>query len=127
MKDLKFLYCEKCKKVLLTLKDTRVPTMCCGQPMTVLEPNTSGAAVEKHVPVPEVKDGKILVKVGEAAHPMTREHLIQLVAVLFDDGSFAVKELSPDSLPKAEFALGEAKPVAVYAWCNLHGLWKREI
>jgi superoxide reductase len=26
-----------------------------------------------------------------------------------------------------QFALADEKPVAVYAYCNLHGLWKADI
>ena len=39
-----------------------------------------------------------------------------------------MKELSPQSAPAVDFALAEGeKPVAVYAYCNLHGLWKADI
>jgi superoxide reductase len=29
--------------------------------------------------------------------------------------------------PEVTFALADETPVAVYAYCNLHGLWKAEI
>ena len=29
--------------------------------------------------------------------------------------------------PTVTFALADEKPVAAYAYCNLHGLWKKEI
>lgn len=29
--------------------------------------------------------------------------------------------------PVVTFALADEKPVAAYAYCNLHGLWKTEI
>ena len=127
MKELKFLLCEKCKKMVAVIDDTPVPAMCCGQKMTVLEAGTTDGAVEKHVPVAEISDGKLLVKVGSAEHPMTEGHHIALIAVLFDDDSFVVKKLDHLGKPEAVFPLGSAKPVAVYEYCNLHGLWKLDI
>lgn len=84
--------------------------------------NTTDGAVEKHVPVYEVNDGKIFVKVGSAEHPMTEKHYIEWVAVQTEKG-FYTKFLKPDEKPEACFIVDE-KIVAVYAYCNLHGLWK---
>ncbi len=82
------------------------------------------AAKEKHVPVYAVKCGKVRVSVGEIGHPMTAEHYITLVAVETNQG-YQVKELTPDSVPEAVFSLSAGEKVeAVYAYCNLHGLWK---
>ncbi len=36
------------------------------------------------------------------------------------------KALSPGDEPKATFALHDDELVAVYAYCNVHGLWKRK-
>ena len=33
----------------------------------------------------------------------------------------------PGQAPKAVFELGSEKPVAVYAYCNLHGLWMTKL
>ncbi|MBR3867073.1 MAG: desulfoferrodoxin, partial [Butyricicoccus sp.] len=55
------------------------------------------------------------------------EHYIEWVFVELENGHL-LKELKPDSAPHVEFQLGEGdKPVAVYAYCNLHGLWKSEL
>jgi desulfoferrodoxin (superoxide reductase-like protein) len=35
--------------------------------------------------------------------------------------------LAPGQAPKAVFELGGEKPVAVYAYCNLHGLWMTKL
>lgn len=127
MKELKFLYCDICKKVELSVVDAKVPTMCCGKPMKVLEANSTDAAGEKHVPVAEVKDGVITVTVGSVLHPMTEEHHISFIAVLFEDGSYALKNLEHTGEPVAKFPVGDVKPVAAYEFCNLHGLWKVEL
>lgn len=127
MKDLKFSYCDVCKKVVLSVVDKAVPTVCCGKPMTVLTANTTDAATEKHVPVVEVKDSQVVVNVGSVEHPMTEEHHISFIAVVFEDGSYMVKDLEHTGKPEAVFPIGASKPVAAYEFCNLHGLWKYEI
>ena len=92
--------------------------------MTELAPGTVDAAVEKHLPVYTVKNGIVSVHVGSVEHPMTPEHYISLIAVQTDRG-VQYKNLTPDMAPRAEFALCEGETVeAVYAYCNLHGLWE---
>ncbi len=127
MKELKFLYCERCKKVELTIIDSKVPTICCGQPMKVLQANTTDAAGEKHVPVAEIIGNEVKVTVGSVIHPMLEEHHISFIVVVYEDGSYAVKELEHTGEPVAVFPIGSAKPVAAYEYCNLHGLWKADI
>lgn len=34
-----------------------------------------------------------------------------------------IRYLHPGEAPRAVFELGDETPVAVYAYCNLHGLW----
>ena len=43
--------------------------------MVQLVENTVDAAKEKHVPVIEVGNGTVTVKVGEVSHPMEEKHL----------------------------------------------------
>jgi len=100
--------------------------MCCGQKMTNLVPGTVDASKEKHVPVVSVTDGSVKVEIGEVYHPMSAEHSITWVYLQTDKGGQR-KNLSVDSDPVVEFALKDEKPVAVYAYCNLHGLWKTDI
>lgn len=86
------------------------------------------AALEKHVPVAEVVDGKLVVKVGSVAHPMTEEHYITTIWVEFEDGSVEKSGLVPANAPETTFDLkGRTGKVTVYEYCNLHGLWKAEI
>ncbi|HGV8637606.1 TPA: desulfoferrodoxin family protein, partial [Salmonella enterica subsp. enterica serovar Typhimurium] len=57
-------------------------------------------------------------------HPMLAEHFIEWVSIQTKFGSQR-KTLEPGQAPKACFALCEGDEVeAVYAYCNLHGLWK---
>ena len=54
---------------------------------------------------------------------MTEEHYINII-VLETNKGFAVKNLLPGQNPSASFVLSEdEKVVAVYAYCNLHGMW----
>lgn len=116
-----FLKCEVCGNLVELINNGGGELVCCGRPMTKLDANTFDASVEKHVPVAERKDGKIIVTVGSVEHPMTEEHYIEWIAVASDDGIERI-ELSPGSEPKAVFC--DKNNVDVYAYCNLHGLWK---
>ena len=121
---MKFLVCEKCGNFVGMIKDAGVPMMCCGQKMTELIPGTSDGAVEKHVPVYKVEGNTVTVTVGSVEHPMTEQHYIEWIAVETEKGAQR-KVLKPDDKPCAEFALTpDDSVVAVYAYCNLHGLWK---
>ncbi len=120
---LKFYKCEHCGNVAVKVYDKKVPLMCCGEKMVELTANTTDAATEKHVPVVAVDGAKVDVVVGEVEHPMTEEHLITMI-VLETKKGFQVAELTAEDAPKASFAVAEGdEAVAVYEYCNLHGLW----
>lgn len=119
-----FYICEHCGNIIAMVRDKGVPVMCCGQKMTPLVPGTTDAAQEKHVPVYQVEGSRVTVTVGAVEHPMTPEHSIEWVSLQTKQGSQR-KALHPGEAPKACFALCEGDEVeAVYAYCNLHGLWK---
>ncbi len=122
--EMKFYRCEVCGQIIAIVKKTGSPIMCCGQKMTEIVPCSTDASVEKHVPVYEVKDGKVLVTVGSAEHPMLPEHYIEWIALQTKAGNQR-KALKPGDEPKACFPICDGDEVdAVYAYCNLHGLWK---
>ena len=122
----KFYICRHCGNIIGMINDAGVPVMCCGQKMEARVPNTTEAAGEKHLPVVTVDGATVTVKVGEVAHPMTDEHYIQWVYIETENGGQR-RALKPGDKPEVTFCLGEDKPIAVYAYCNLHGLWKTEI
>ena len=123
--EMKFYQCAHCGQIIAIVKPTGVPVMCCGQPMNELVAGTTDAAVEKHVPEYEVKDGCVEVTVGAVEHPMLEEHFIEWIAVQTKQGNQR-KALKPGDAPKACFCLCEGDEVeAVYAYCNLHSLWKK--
>lgn len=124
---MRFFQCMSCKKIVGMIQDSACPTKCCGEPMAELVPNTTDAAVEKHVPVVSVEGNIVTVSVGEVTHPMSEEHFIQWIALETKQGAQR-KPLCPGQEPKAVFALADGdEAVAAYAFCNLHGLWKKDI
>lgn len=93
------------------------------------EPQTGGEAQEKHVPVIENKDGKILVKIGQIPHPMTPEHHIVWVELRdknMTDGDKPLGKKNIESLtePVASFDIDYRDGLRAYAFCNLHGIWE---
>ncbi|MBE6765146.1 MAG: desulfoferrodoxin [Ruminococcaceae bacterium] len=122
----RFYICEHCGNIVGLIHDGGVPLMCCGQKMTALEPGTVEASVEKHLPVVTVEGDVVKVSVGSVAHPMVEEHFIEWVYLQTDRGGQR-KCLTPGSKPSVTFALSDEKPVSVYAYCNLHGLWKTDL
>lgn len=122
----KFYICEHCGNIIGMVYDSGVPVVCCGQKMTRLEPGTVEASHEKHTPVVNVENGAVKVNIGSVPHPMIDEHFIQWVYLQTDRGGQR-KCLSPGDSPEVSFALADEKPVAVFAYCNLHGLWVAEL
>lgn len=123
---MKFYICEHCKNEILMVKDNGPKVVCCGQPMTELVANTTDAAQEKHVPEVKVNGDTVEVNVGSTEHPMEEKHYIEWVAVESDKGG-QIKYLKPGQSPKVAFTMNGEKAITVYAYCNLHGLWKKDL
>ncbi|MBP3654383.1 MAG: desulfoferrodoxin [Oscillospiraceae bacterium] len=122
---MKFYVCEHCGNIIEYHKNKGVPVMCCGQKMTLLEPGTTDASVEKHVPVIEQNGKNVVVRIGAAEHPMVEVHYIEWI-ILETTNGYQKKHLKPGEAPVAEFVLAEGEEVvAAYEYCNLHGLWKK--
>ena len=123
----RFYICRHCGNLIGMIHDSGVPIVCCGEEMEALIPNTVDASGEKHLPVAVMEEGGILsVNVGSAEHPMLPQHWIQWIYVQTENGGQR-KILHPGDKPCANFCIGDDKPVAVYAYCNLHGLWVTEL
>ncbi|MBO4985967.1 MAG: desulfoferrodoxin [Bacteroides sp.] len=121
----KFYKCEHCGNVVVKVVDSGVPVVCCGEKMKELVANTVDASLEKHVPVvTRLDDCTLKVEVGSVPHPMTLEHHIAFIYVETENGGIRV-DLTDK--PEAVVCTCTGKPVAVYEYCNLHGLWKTEL
>lgn len=124
---MKFFRCPICGYVLTPLSHAKGHLVCCGKPMEELIPGATDGAAEKHVPQVKVEGSRVLANVGSVMHPMSQEHQIQWILLETDQGH-QVKTLSHTQQPAAEFVLSQdEKPLAVYEYCNLHGLWKKDL
>ena len=118
---MKFYQCSICGNIVELVEGDMLRVTCCGKVMNLMEANVKDAAVEKHVPVYEKDGNEIIVRVGEVSHPMTSEHYIMWVLLVKDDMTIKV-ELHPENKP--EVRLPYIVGSEIYAYCNLHGLWK---
>ena len=120
----KFLKCKHCGNIIAMVHESGVTPVCCGEKMGEMIPGTTEASVEKHVPIYRVEGNRVIVTVGSVAHPMSEEHYIEWVSLSTKLGN-QCKLLTPNSAPEVCFSICEGDEVeAVYAYCNLHGLWK---
>jgi superoxide reductase len=123
--EVKFFKCNHCGNLIEMINNSGVRVVCCGEKMEEILPNTVEASVEKHLPViTKVDDCTIRVDVGSVAHPMLPEHFIEFIYLETETG---VQRIPLSDKPSTEFCICKGKPIAVYAYCNLHGLWKTEI
>ena len=112
--------CEVCGNIVEMIHTGQGQLVCCGQPMKIFKENTVDAAKEKHVPVKEVVDGGLKVKVGSVAHPMEDKHFIEWIEIVADGKSYR-QFLKPGEAPEAFFPVSGEFSAREY--CNLHGLW----
>lgn len=126
MKKTKFYICPHCRNTVEMIYDTDIKLFCCGDQMEELLPNTVEASGEKHIPTVTLQGDVVEVNVGSVDHPMETVHWIEWVQLVTEKGSQR-KYLKPGEAPNVRFRLEEDKAVAVYAYCNLHGLWKTEL
>ena len=122
----KFFICKGCGELVGIVHDKGAQLLCCGEKMTELVPNTVEASVEKHLPEVAVSGDGVSVKVGSVPHPMEEAHNISFVYVETERGG-QLKCLNAGETPALSFSFSGDKPVAAYAYCNLHGLWRTEI
>ena len=113
--------CEVCGNIVEMIHTGQGQLVCCGQPMKIFKENTVDAAKEKHVPVKEVVDSGLKVKVGSVAHPMEDKHFIEWIEIVADGKPYR-QFLKPGEAPEAFFPVSGEFTAREY--CNLHGLWK---
>jgi len=126
MENTKFYTCPDCGAILEVIHDSGIAPSCCGMKMDQLLPNTTEASGEKHLPSVRVDGSVVTVNVGSVDHPMEDVHYIEWVYVKTENGGQR-KMLKPGQAPSVTFHLGEDRALAVYAYCNLHGLWMTEL
>lgn len=125
MKDkIKFYRCPVCGNIIEVVNGDVSRVKCCNQPLVLLNANTEDAALEKHVPVYEMDNNEIIVKVGETIHPMEEKHYITFITLVTDNNVIRY-DLKPSDEPIVRFPY--VKDSIIYEYCNLHGLWKKEV
>lgn len=123
-KELIFKKCNKCGALIEVLKDCHCNgcgIICCKEPMNEVKSNSTDAAFEKHIPIYERKDGKLIVKVN---HVMEEEHFIEWICLCTENKEERVF-LTP--MKEAIATFNDVREGTLYAYCNKHGLWEEEV
>ncbi len=129
MKQKEIYKCNVCGKVIEILNPAAPETICCGQPMVLMEAQTKDWKLEKHTPKITVEGNKVTVDVGISMgtpHPMTAEHYIMWIELICKDNCYKRQMLSPGMEPKATFVVADTSGLKAREYCNLHGLWISE-
>lgn len=119
----KFFRCKHCGNFVGLINNAGVPMICCGEKMEELIPNSVEASGEKHVPVVCRDGNEVTVQIGSVMHPAQEEHHIEFIYLSTKHGGQR-KSIEVGKDPVAKFVLVDDEPVEVFAYCNLHGLWK---
>lgn len=121
--EFKLYRCSHCGNIVYKVYDSKVPVICCGEPMGEMKAGTTDGAREKHVPVVTREGNEVTVQVGSVLHPMLEEHYIPIIAAVNED-MVVFKLPKPGQDPILKTTL--EGNVTAYEWCNLHGFWKGE-
>lgn len=113
--------CNKCGKVVKEMNNKPCPTMCCGEEMVAVVPNSVDAAVEKHVPQYEVREDRIYVTVN---HVMEEDHYIEWISIV-SEGRECIRYFKPGEVAETHFKYIPGS--TLYAYCNKHSLWKADV
>lgn len=127
MKELVLYRCNICGNLICMIEDSGVVPQCCGEEMTRETANQTDASVEKHVPACKRDGLHVQIMIGSSPHPMTENHHIEWILLLTTHGIY-VRNVGKNSEAVADFQIrADEAAVAVYAYCNLHGLWMKKM
>ena len=124
MKNISFYKCLICGNIIEIVDGDINNITCCYKPMEKLIANSVDASLEKHVPSYEKVENEIVVKVGEVEHPMEKDHYIMWIALVSENRITKVK-LYPEQATTTR--LPYIPKSTIYAYCNKHGLWKKDV
>ncbi len=123
----KFYKCPVCGVILEAITPQCCDELtCCGGEMELVRANVSDGLEEKHIPVVKREGDILTVCVGRVLHSMSKEHSIQWIMVKSKYHEQRVNLRSGDD-PIAVFDVPRDARAAVYAYCNIHGLWKTAV
>ena len=89
--------------------------------MEIVIPNSSDASEEKHVPIYEIIDDEIVVRVN---HVMEKEHFIEWISLVKENIEITAR-LYPEQDAIARFPY--MRNSTLYVFCNKHELWSAEV
>ena len=116
--------CPVCGNIVEVIHASGGKLVCCGKPMELLEAKSQDVGLEKHLPVIEMTNDSIIVKIGSVPHPMEDAHYIEIIEIIAD-GKVYKKFLKPGDEAVAIFNLA-ATQVQARTYCNIHGLWQSQ-
>ncbi len=122
-KKLQIYKCGVCGNMVEMIHEGAGELVCCGQPMTLQQENTTDGAKEKHVPVMEDTPDGCKVTVGSVKHPMEEKHYIEWIELIVEGKTFR-KFLKPGDDPSSVFEGVKTQGATAREYCNIHGLWK---
>lgn len=129
-KKLQLYKCQVCSNLVEVVLEGYGDLHCCGQPMQLLEAQTSedNELQEKHIPILfETQDGKKEVRVAAKWHPMLEEHYIMFLEVISEDTNKLMRKyFYPNEMPVLELEC-DCKNKSARAFCNVHGLWEGKL
>ena len=117
----KYYKCPICGNIIEVVNGDIKRVKCCGEGLELLVAGTTDASLEKHIPIYEIENNEIIVKVGEIIHPMEENHYIMWISLVTEDKVIRV-DFKPGDEPIVN--LPYIKGAIIYEYCNLHGLWK---
>ena len=112
----KFYVCPVCGNIIHSMEESIIS--CCGVKLQVLD---SILENEKHTMNCEIIENEYYIS---TTHGMSKEHYMSFIAYVTDNRCEIVK-LYPEQKAEARF-LNRGKGI-LYAYCNLHGLFRKEI
>ena len=117
---MKLLKCNICgTRVIVDKGGSNI--ICCGEQMVEVIPNSVEAAIEKHVPEYIIDGDRIKVVVN---HVMEEDHYIEWIILETKKGIKKI-EFKPGDKPEGEFDY--IPGTTLYAYCNKHSLWKKDV
>ena len=86
----KYYKCPVCGNIIEIVNGDIKRVKCCGKELELIVANNIDASIEKQVPVYEIDNNEIIVKVGETIHPMEEKHYIMWISMVTDDRKIKV-------------------------------------
>ena len=124
MKNKSLKKCTSCGATVKVIKDCECDNCnikCCDKDMEVLTPNKGDSSLDKHVPKIEKKDTELIISMD---HVMEDEHYIEFISYVSDEFEIT-KYFNPGD--EVRLVVPYQKGAKVYAYCNKHDLYEKEI